>query len=110
VRLSPRGDAFISAARQLLLAHERALAGTADAPERRLKLGISDHVAGPNLPALLGRLAAYDPLLVIEVRIAASRDVLAWFERGEVDAAIGRRDCVDRGVRRRRRDGGRRGG
>ncbi|CAB3733462.1 HTH-type transcriptional regulator HdfR [Paraburkholderia sediminicola] len=92
VRLSPRGDAFIGAARQLLLAHERALAGTAEAPERRLKLGISDHVAGPNLPALLGRLAAYDPLLVIEVRIAASRDVLAWFERGEVDAAIGRRE------------------
>ncbi|HZZ01460.1 LysR substrate-binding domain-containing protein [Paraburkholderia sp.] len=78
-------------ARQLLLAHERALAGTTDAPERRLKLGISDHVAGPNLPALLGRLAAYDPLLVIEVRIAVSRDVLAWFERGEIDAAIGRR-------------------
>lgn len=92
VRLSARGDAFIGAARQLLLAHERALAGTADAPERRLKLGISDHVAGPNLPALLGRLAAYDPLLVIEVRIAASRDVLAWFERGEVDATIGRRE------------------
>ncbi|MFM0730944.1 LysR substrate-binding domain-containing protein [Paraburkholderia sediminicola] len=92
VRLSPRGDVFIGAARQLLLAHERALAGTADAPERRLKLGISDHVAGPNLPALLGRLAAYDPLLVIEVRIAASRDVLAWFERGEIDAAIGRRE------------------
>ncbi|MGP8438412.1 LysR substrate-binding domain-containing protein [Paraburkholderia fungorum] len=93
VRLSPRGDVFIGAARQLLLAHERALAGgAADTPERRLKLGISDHVAGPNLPALLGRLAAYDPLLVIEVRIAASRDVLAWFERGEVDAAIGRRE------------------
>ncbi|MBB4515268.1 LysR family transcriptional regulator [Paraburkholderia fungorum] len=93
VRLSPRGDVFIGAARQLLLAHERALAGSAaDTPERRLKLGISDHVAGPNLPALLGRLAAYDPLLVIEVRIAASRDVLAWFDRGEVDAAIGRRE------------------
>ncbi|ASL45482.1 HTH-type transcriptional regulator CysL [Burkholderia sp. AD24] len=92
VRLSPRGDAFIGAARQLLLAHEQALAGAADAPERRLKLGISDHVAGPNLPVLLGRLAAYDPLLVIEVRIGASRDVLAWFERGEVDAAIGRRE------------------
>lgn len=92
VRLSPRGDTFIGAARQLLLAHERALAGSAEAPERRLKVGVSDHVAGPNLPALLGRLAAYDPLLVIEVRIAASRDVLTWFERGEVDAAIGRRE------------------
>ncbi|WGS48632.1 LysR family transcriptional regulator [Paraburkholderia sp. D15] len=101
VRLSARGDSFIGAARQLLLAHEQALAGAADAPERRLKLAISDHVAGPNLPALLARLAAYDPLLVIEVRIGASRDVLAWFERGEVDAAIGRRE----GGRREGREG-----
>jgi DNA-binding transcriptional LysR family regulator len=48
VRLSARGDTFIDAARQLLIAHEQALAGSADAPERRLRLGISDHVAGPN--------------------------------------------------------------
>jgi len=30
--------------------------------------------------------------VVIEVRIASSRDVLIWFDRGELDAAIVRRD------------------
>lgn len=93
VRLSPQGDAFMPAARDLLLAHERAMAGLTGAAPRRLILGISDHVAGPDLPQLLGRLAGYDPLLVIEVRIAASRDLLAAFDRGEMDAALIRREA-----------------
>jgi DNA-binding transcriptional LysR family regulator len=92
VRLSAQGEAFIPAARDLLQAHERAMAGLAAATPRRLVLGISDHVAGPDLPNLLGRLAAHDPLLVVEVRIAASRDLLAAFDRGELDAAIIRRE------------------
>lgn len=93
VRLSPQGDAFMPAARDLLLAHERAMAGLTGAAPRRLILGISDHVAGPDLPQLLGRIAGYDPLLVIEVRIAASRDLLAAFDRGEMDAALIRREA-----------------
>lgn len=92
VRLSPQGDAFIPAARDLLQAHERAMTGLTAAAPRRLVLGISDHVAGPDLPYLLGRLASHDPLLVIEVRIAASRDLLGAFDRGELDAAIVRRE------------------
>jgi DNA-binding transcriptional LysR family regulator len=67
-----------------------------EAPPRRLTIGISDHVAGPDLPALLGRLSAYDPLLVIDVRIAASRDLVAAFDRGELDAAIVRREGTRR--------------
>lgn len=92
VALSPRGDKFITSARDLLVAHERALADLGDVPARRLTLGISDHVAGPDLPRLISRLAAYDPLLVMEVRIAASRDLVVAFDRGEVDAAIVRRE------------------
>ena len=92
VRLSPEGDGFIGAARALMQAHERAIAGVAATGPRRLILGISDHVAGPDLPQLVGRLAEYDPRLVIEVRIAASRDLLAAFDRGELDAAIIRRE------------------
>ncbi|WP_273825771.1 MULTISPECIES: LysR family transcriptional regulator [Pseudomonas] len=88
VQLTPRGEQFIQAARHLLLAHERAL-GDMEAPEnRRLIIGISDHVAGPDLPLLLSRLAQYDPLLIIEVRIGSSRDLSAAFDRGELDAAI----------------------
>jgi DNA-binding transcriptional LysR family regulator len=92
VRLSAEGDRFIDAARDLLLAHDRAVAQLAEAPPRRLTIGISDHVAGPDLPALLGRLSAYDPLLVIDVRIAASRDLVAAFDSNELDAAIVRRE------------------
>lgn len=91
VRLSARGGQFLPAARDLLAAHERALSGVAALPPRRLTLGISDHVAGPELPMLLARLAAYDPTLVIEVRIAPSREVIARYGRGELDVAITRR-------------------
>ncbi|MFZ4967631.1 LysR family transcriptional regulator [Pseudomonas sp. Mn2068] len=88
VRLAPSGEQFIQAARTLLQAHERALGDMSAPPSRRLIIGISDHVAGPDLPVLLSRLAHYDPLLIIEVRIASSRDLSASFDRGELDAAI----------------------
>jgi DNA-binding transcriptional LysR family regulator len=92
VALSPKGSGFIGPARELLLAYERAVSGPVEAPARRLTLGISDHVAGADLPALLSRLGSHDPLLRIEVHIAASRDLVAAFDRAELDAAIVRRE------------------
>src|SRR5690606_104528 len=92
VRLSPEGAAFLQPARDLLAAHERALA--CEAPqERRLVLGISDHVAGPDLPRLLARLGASDPALRIEIRSGFSRPLLQAFDAGELDAAIVRREA-----------------
>jgi len=91
VRLSARGAAFLDAAREFVAAHERALAGLSGTT-RRLALGISDHVAGPDLPILLTRLHAYDPALLIEVQIESSRELLDAFERGKLDAAILRRE------------------
>ena len=88
VRLSPRGEVFLPAARDLLAAQERAWAGLSPVPRRRLSLGISEHVAGPDLPVLIGRIAAHDPNLVIEVRVAASRDLTAAYARGDIDAVI----------------------
>jgi DNA-binding transcriptional LysR family regulator len=87
VRLSLQGETFLTPARDLLAAHERALSGAAP-PPKRLVLGISDHVAGPNLPHLIAQLAAHDPGLLIEVRIAMSRQLLADFDRGDLDAVI----------------------
>lgn len=92
VRLAERGISFLPAARDLLDAHERALAVLAPPPPHRLTLGISDHVAGPELPGLVAKLAATDPTLVIEVHVAASRDLIAAHERGEIDAVIVRRE------------------
>lgn len=93
VKLSAAGERFLDAARDLLAAHERAVAGLgAPAPLRRLILGVSDHAAGPELPRVLSRLAAYEPALTVEVRIGMSSQLAQAFDCGELDAAIVRRD------------------
>jgi DNA-binding transcriptional LysR family regulator len=91
VRLSARGAAFLGSAREFLAAHERAVARLATT-SRRFTLGIADQVAGPELPVLLARLHAYDPALLIEVQIEASRNLLDAFNQGLLDAAIVRRE------------------
>jgi DNA-binding transcriptional LysR family regulator len=87
VQLSARGAAFLGPARELAAAHDRALAGVSDV-RRKLTAGISDHVAGPELPALIARMNAQDPRLLIEIRIAASRDLLQSYDRRELDAVL----------------------
>lgn len=87
VQLSAQGAAFLGYARELLEAHERALAVGAQA-RQRLTIGISDHVAGPELPALIARMTAQDPQLLIEIRIGSSGDLLQGFDRRELDAVI----------------------
>jgi DNA-binding transcriptional LysR family regulator len=59
---------------------------------RRFALGIAAHVAGPEVTTLLARLNAHDPGLTIEVRLDNSRNLLDAFDRGELDAAIVRRE------------------
>lgn len=87
VHLSPRGAAFLDQARALLEAHDRALASFSER-RRRLTIGISDHVAGPDLPALIARMNAQDPQLVIEIRIGSSGDLLEKFDRREIDSVL----------------------
>jgi DNA-binding transcriptional LysR family regulator len=70
-----------------LEAHDRALAQLAGA-RQRLTIGISDHVAGPDLPALIARMNAQDPQLLIEIRIGSSGDLLQGFDRRDLDAVI----------------------
>lgn len=91
VRLSAQGAVFLDSARGFLAAHERAVAGLS-ACRRRFTLGIAAHVAGPELTTLLARLNAHDPGLTIEVRLDISRTLLDAFDRGELDAAIIRRE------------------
>ncbi|MGV6876683.1 LysR family transcriptional regulator [Pseudochelatococcus sp. B33] len=87
VQLSARGAAFLEYARELLKAHDRALAVFVEA-RQRLTIGISDHVAGPELPALIARMNAQDPQLLIEIRIGTSGDLLQSFDRRELDTVI----------------------
>src|ERR1700709_1482212 len=55
VRLTDDGGAFLDNARALMAAHDRALSGL-QPTQQHLSLGISDHVAGPELVPLLERL------------------------------------------------------
>ena len=87
VELSARGAAFLEHARELLGVHDRALYAVAET-RQRLTIGISDHVAGPELPALIARMNAQDPQLVIEIRIGSSGDLLQSFDRRELDTVI----------------------
>jgi DNA-binding transcriptional LysR family regulator len=96
VRLSAEGAAFLDRARDLLAAHQRALAG--EEAVCRLTLGISDHAAGPELPMLIERVNAQDRGLLLEVRLGLSRDLIDAFDGGALDAVIVRREG-------RRRDG-----
>ncbi|OYU99773.1 MAG: LysR family transcriptional regulator [Burkholderiales bacterium PBB5] len=87
VQLSARGAVFLELARTLLQAHSQALSlGTAT--RQRLSIGISDHVAGPELPALIARMNAQDPQLLIDIRIGSSGDLLQHYDRRELDAVI----------------------
>ena len=54
VQLSTQGAAFLEHVRELLKVHDRAL-GIFAGTRQRLTIGISDHVAGPELPALIAR-------------------------------------------------------
>ncbi len=96
VRLTAAGASFLERARDLLAAHDRALAGV-EPIERRLTIGISDHVAGPGLASLITRMNAFDPLLRLDVRIDFSHALLDKFDGGELDAVIVRREGNRRG-------------
>jgi DNA-binding transcriptional LysR family regulator len=87
VRLSAEGTNFLGPARALVAAHQGALDAFGLTP-RRLAVGISDHLVGAELPVVLKRMNGMEPSLVVEMRVAASRDVLDDFDRGVLDAAI----------------------
>jgi DNA-binding transcriptional LysR family regulator len=87
VRLSADGSTFLEPARHLVTAHYGAVSSFG-ARRRRLVVGISHHIVGPELPMLLRRMSSAEPGLLLELRISTSREVLEAFERGAIDAAI----------------------
>ncbi|MFA6966602.1 LysR substrate-binding domain-containing protein [Bosea sp. (in: a-proteobacteria)] len=90
VKLTSEGERFLPAARDLMAAHDRAL-GAFRQPSERITMGISEQAVGAEIPAVLARLTAQHPGIVINLRIEASRALEAAFERGELDVAIVRR-------------------
>ncbi|ALM82928.1 LysR family transcriptional regulator [Bordetella sp. N] len=88
VRLSADGGAFLPAARTLVAAHQGAFNAFSDGQPRRLVVGVSHHVVGAELPRMLQGLNRADPTLILEMRIASSRDVLGEFDAGRLDAGV----------------------
>ncbi|HEV2621319.1 MAG TPA: LysR substrate-binding domain-containing protein [Frateuria sp.] len=87
VRLSAEGALFLEAARSLMGAHERAMASF-KIERRRLTVGISQLIVGSELPALLRHMSEHDPHLLLELRVAGSREVMQAYEEGTLDAAL----------------------
>jgi DNA-binding transcriptional LysR family regulator len=46
----------------------------------------------------LAQVHDYDPGVVVEVRVGSSGDLMPQYERGELDAAIVRREPQDQGA------------
>lgn len=96
VGLTADGAAFLTRARVLMEAHDRALSG--EAPARQiLSLGISDHAAGPELVPLLERLHAMSSHLALNVTIGFSREIADAYDGGELDAIVVRQEGSRRG-------------
>ena len=96
VRLTEHGTTFLARARDLLAAHDRAL-HPGESQTRRLTIGFSDHVAGPDLTPLIARIAGFDSALRLDVRIGLSGDLVDAFEAGKLDAVVVRRERHRRG-------------
>lgn len=96
VTLTAEGEAFLEHAKALLAANHRALA-TDDGLACRLRLGLSDHAVGPELPTLVSRLYDAEPSLQLEVRTGFSQQLLEAFDEGQLDAVIVRREHGQRG-------------
>ena len=104
VRLSPAGGNFVDAARELLLAHDKAL-GSLGVARRRLRLGLSEHICGADLPKLVASLHRQDPQLVVEMRLGLSAELLAQYEERQLDAVIVRQEAEDAASLASRGDG-----
>ena len=96
VRLTAAGVAFLTRARALMDAHDRALASPEET-RAQLTLGISDHAAGPELVPLLERMHAVSSQLSLSVTIGFSRALLDAYDRGALDAVVARQEGSRRG-------------
>jgi DNA-binding transcriptional LysR family regulator len=87
VRLSVEGEAFLSAARDLVSAHDAAMTAF-ETEQRRLVVGINHLLVGGELPSLLRRIRDLDAGLRVEMRIGGTRELMLAYEQGDIDAAL----------------------
>lgn len=89
VSLTPLGRRFALQSAELLLLHDRLLAGfTAPAASGRVRLGISEEYAGALLGCTLPHLAADFPHIELEVETGSSGRLQSRLQRGQLDIAL----------------------
>lgn len=91
---TPEGAGFLEKARQLLAAHDAALAFRDQGPGLELRLGISDHALGMGAGPLFHRLhTALPSRCRLDVRVGLSQTLRRTFDDGALDAAVIRREA-----------------
>jgi DNA-binding transcriptional LysR family regulator len=89
VNLTPLGRRFALQSAELLLLHDRLLAGfTTPVASGRIRLGISEEYAGAVLGCTLPHLAADFPHIELEVETGSSGRLQSRLQRGQLDLAL----------------------
>lgn len=92
LRLTDAGTDFLPKARDLLAAHEAALAPR-DFAHGHVSIAVSDHTLGASFDSVLQRMkAALPSQTTFGLRLGQSAEVRDLFDRGDVDLAIVRRE------------------
>lgn len=89
IYLSPQGEAFLSRAQSLMVAHASALTSlNVSKPIQNIKIGISDHVLDIPLMQTINSIRQTYSDLMIEVKVDSSANILYALENKKLDIAI----------------------
>jgi len=86
VRLSSDGEAFLEPARAIVAAHRRAADAFEEKPAR-IAIGVSHHIVGAELPALIRQLQAGNSV-ILDLQIGPTRSLLDSYDAGKLDAVL----------------------
>ena len=90
VKLTATGEMLLDYSRQILTLNDRALRELQQpAIEGRVRLGIPSEFATTLLPRIIGRFAAENPNVTLEVNCDLSRNLLVAMDKGEYDLVLG---------------------
>jgi molybdate transport repressor ModE-like protein len=87
-RLTPVGEALLTEARQIVAAHDDALARLTAVPSPRFVIGTTDHAADHILPPVVSALGRSSPGLEVKFRFDRTTSLNDAVERGSIDLAV----------------------
>lgn len=87
-RFTPAGETLLTEARQILEAHDHALARFAVTQTPQLTLGVTEHASDVILPPVIARLGALFPELRVQFRFDRTRRLNDALDHGGIDIAV----------------------